>query len=179
VLATLGGAGAPTLGDVVVRAAGVALQEHPTLNGAYRDGRFEQYSRVNIGLTVATEGGTAVATVFDVDTKSVAEIAEESRALETAGREGALTAPQLAGGTFTVADLSAFAVSSYEPVIHGGQAGILALGGVRDAPVVREGDVIAGRVAGVTLACDNRIVDAAQAAGFLTRLRSLVEAEGV
>ncbi len=168
----------PTLGDVVVRATAVALRRHPKLNAAYRDGRFELYSRINIGITVATEAGASVATIVDADTKSLGEIAVESRQLQAAGREGALTAPQLAGGTFTVTDLSAFAVT-YDPVIHGGQAAALALGGVRETPVVRDGAVVAGRVAVASLACDARIVEPSEAAEFLTRLRSLVEAGDV
>jgi pyruvate dehydrogenase E2 component (dihydrolipoamide acetyltransferase) len=167
-----------TLGDVVVRAAAIALREYPRLNGAYRDGRFEIYSRVNVGITVATDAGAVVATLVDADAKSLAEVAQESRRLEAAGREGALTAPQLAGGTFTVTDLSAFAVT-FEPVVHGGQAAALAVGGVRDSAIVRDGNVVAGRVAVVSLACDGRIVDPSEAARFLTRLRSLVEAGDV
>jgi pyruvate dehydrogenase E2 component (dihydrolipoamide acetyltransferase) len=174
-VAAAGAAGSATLGDAVVRAAALALREFPRLNAAYRDGRFELYSRINVGITVVTDSGTAVPTLFDADTKSLAEIAEEARRLEAAARDAALTAPQLAGGTFTFADLSQFAIDSHQPVVHGGQAAFLALGGVREAPLVRDGGVVAGPVARATLACDNRIVDGASAAAFLARTRTLLE----
>ena len=122
------------LRDVVIRAAATALREFTRVNGAYRDGRFELYSRVNVGIAVTGEAGPSVPTLFDADSMTVAEIAAESRRLEDAARAGSLTAPQLAGGTFTFTDLSATAVTSYEPVIHGGQAGALALGGVATLP---------------------------------------------
>ena len=120
------------LRNIVIRAAATALREFTRVNGAYRDGRFELYSRVNVGIAVTGEAGPSVPTLFDADSMTVAEIAAESRRLEDAARAGSLTAPQLAGGTFTFTDLSATAVTSYEPVIHGGQAGALALGGVAD-----------------------------------------------
>ena len=173
-LAADGGAAGARLGDLVVRVAATALREFPRLNGAYRDGRFELYSRVNIGITLTGRDGPVVPTILDADTKTLEQVAADRPALETAANEGALAAPQLAGGTFTVADLGAFAVTTYEPVIQGGQAANLAVGGACPAPVVRGGQVVAGHVARATLVCDNRIVDGGEAAAFLTRLRKLV-----
>ncbi len=119
---------------------------------------------MNVGITVATDAGTLVPTIFDADAKEVGEIAAEARDLEAAARAGSLAAPQLAGGTFTFTDLGDFAVSRYLPVIHGGQAAALAVAGVADDARAR-----------LTIACDNRMVDATAAAGYLGRVRELAE----
>jgi pyruvate dehydrogenase E2 component (dihydrolipoamide acetyltransferase) len=161
--------------DIVVKACGVALREHPRANGAWRDGRFELYSRVNVGVAVAGDGVLVVPTVLDADARPLAEIAVETRRLAERVRSGQITPPELAGATFTVSNLGMFGVRSFTAVINPPQAAILAVGAVTARPLVRDGAVVARPAMDVTLACDHRILYGADAARFLARIRELLE----
>jgi pyruvate dehydrogenase E2 component (dihydrolipoamide acetyltransferase) len=161
--------------DIVVKACGVALREHPRANGSWRDGRFELYSRVNVGVAVAGDGVLVVPTVLDADVRPLAEIAAETRRLAQRVRDGVVTPPELAGATFTVSNLGMFGVRSFTAVINPPQAAILAVGAVTARPLVRDGAVVAGHAMDVTLACDHRILYGADAARFLARVRELLE----
>jgi pyruvate dehydrogenase E2 component (dihydrolipoamide acetyltransferase) len=168
-------ASAPSYNDMVVKAAALALREHPRANGAYRDGRFELYSRVNVGVAVAGDDALVVPTVFDADRKSLGEIARETRALAERVRAGAVTPPELSGGTFTVSNLGMFGITSFTAVINPPQAAILAVGRMEPRAVVREGEIVARNTMTMTLACDHRILYGAPAAEFLSRMRALLE----
>jgi pyruvate dehydrogenase E2 component (dihydrolipoyllysine-residue acetyltransferase) len=166
---------APSFNDMVVKAAALALREQPRANGAYKDGRFELYSRVNVGVAVAAQDALIVPTVFDADQKSLGEIARETRALATRVREGQITPPELSGGTFTVSNLGMFGVTQFTAIINQGQAGILSVGALRDTPVVENGQIVPGKRMALTLACDHRILYGADAAELLARIRVLLE----
>ena len=114
---------APSYNDFVVKAAALALREFPRANGAYKDGRFELYERVNVGVAVAAEDALIVPTIFDADQKSIGEIALEARALAARVRAGAITPPELSGGTFTVSNLGMFGVTEFTAIVNAGQAG--------------------------------------------------------
>ena len=165
----------PSFNDMVVKACAIALREHARANGAYRDGRLELYSRVNVGVAVAAQDALVVPTVFDADLKGLRQIATESRALAERVREGTITPPELSGGTFTVSNLGMFGISSFAAVINPPQAGILAVGAIAERPVVREGEITIGNLMPMTLACDHRILYGADGARFLDRIRNLLE----
>jgi len=165
----------PSYNDMVVKACALALREFPRANGAYRDGRFELYSRVNVGVAVAAQDALVVPTVFDADQKSLGEIAREARALAERVRAGVVTPPELSGGTFTVSNLGMFGISNFTAVINPPQAAILAVGALEPRAVVRDGELVARHTMGVTLACDHRILYGAPAAEFLRRIRELLE----
>ncbi len=165
----------PSFNDMVVKAAALALREFPRANGAYKDGKFELYSRVNVGIAVAAQDALVVPTVFDADRKGLREIATESRALAQRVREGTVTPPELSGGTFTVSNLGMFGISNFAAVINQPQAGILAVGAIVEKPVVRDGEIGTGRLMNVNLACDHRILYGADGAEFLGRIRALLE----
>ncbi len=165
----------PSFNDMVVKACALALREHPRANGAYRDGRFELYSRVNVGVAVAAQDALVVPTVFDADRKGLRQIATESRALAQRVREGSITPPELSGGTFTVSNLGMYGIDNFSAVINTPQAAILAVGAIKERPVVREGEIVSAHMLGVTLACDHRILYGAPAAEFLARVRTLLE----
>jgi pyruvate dehydrogenase E2 component (dihydrolipoamide acetyltransferase) len=166
----------PTYNDMVVKACALALREHRLANASYRDGRVQVYSRVNVGVAVAAEGALVVPTVFDADEKSVGEIARETRALAERVRSGAITPPELGGGTFTVSNLGMYRVRSFTAIINPPQAGILSVGVLEPRAVVREGEVVARNTMMLVLACDHRIFYGAEAAQFLARIRELLEA---
>jgi pyruvate dehydrogenase E2 component (dihydrolipoamide acetyltransferase) len=165
----------PSYNDMVVKAAALALREHPRANGSYRDGRFELFSRVNVGVAVAAQDALVVPTIFDADQKTLGRIAAESRALAERVRAGAITPPELSGGTFTVSNLGMYGVTEFTAVINPPQAAILAVGAMAPRAVVRDGEVVARHAMDVTLACDHRILYGAEAALFLARIRDLLE----
>ncbi len=165
----------PSFNDMVVKACALALKEFPRANGAYRDGRFELYSRVNVGVAVAGQDALVVPTVFDADKKGLRQIASEARELAARVRDGKITPPELSGGTFTVSNLGMYGISNFSAVINGGQAGILAVGEIAERPVVRDGEIATAHLMEVTLACDHRILYGADGAEFLARVRALLE----
>jgi pyruvate dehydrogenase E2 component (dihydrolipoamide acetyltransferase) len=165
----------PSFNDMIVKAAAIALREHPRANGAYRDGRLERYERINVGVAVAARDALVVPTVFDADRKGLRQIATETRALAERVRDGTVTPPELSGGTFTVSNLGMFGIDSFAAVINPPQAGILAVGAITEKPVVRDGEVVTSQVMVVNLACDHRILYGADGARFLDRIRALLE----
>jgi pyruvate dehydrogenase E2 component (dihydrolipoyllysine-residue acetyltransferase) len=165
----------PSFNDMVVKACALALREHPRANGAYRDGRFELYSRINVGVAVAAKDALVVPTVFDADRKGLRQIASDSRALAQRVREGTITPPELSGGTFTVSNLGMYGIDNFSAVINTPQAAILAVGAIKERPVVRDGEPATAQMLYVTLACDHRILYGAPAAEFLARVRALLE----
>jgi pyruvate dehydrogenase E2 component (dihydrolipoamide acetyltransferase) len=166
----------PTFNDMVIKACALALREQRQANGAYRDGHWEYYSRVNVGVAVAAPNILIVPTVFDADLKGLRQIASETKALAARVREGSITPPELSGATFTVSNLGMYGISNFHPVINTPQAAILGIGELKQKAVVAEDGSIAPRqMMGVTLACDHRILYGAEGALFLRRVRELLE----
>jgi len=165
----------PSFNDMVVKACALALREQPRANGAYRDGRFELYSRVNVGVAVAGQDALVVPTLFDADKKGLRQIASESRALAGRVRSGEITPPELSGATFTVSNLGMHGITSFSAVINPPQAAILAVGAIMQRPAIRGGELVGAHLMSVTLACDHRILYGAEGAQFLARIRSLLE----
>ena len=165
----------PSFNDMVVKACAIALREHPRANAGYRDGRFELYSRVNVGVAVAAEDTLVVPTVFDADRKGLRQIATESRELARKVRDGQITPPELSGATFTVSNLGMYGIEGFSAVINPPQAAILAVGAIEQRPAVRNGRIATAHLMQVDLACDHRILYGAPAAEFLARVRALLE----
>jgi pyruvate dehydrogenase E2 component (dihydrolipoamide acetyltransferase) len=165
----------PSFNDMVVKACAIGLREFPKANGAYRDGKFELYSRVNVGVAVAAPGALVVPTVFDADRKGLRQIAADTRALAAKVRDGSVTPPELSGGTFTVSNLGMFGIDEFSAVINTPQAGILAVGAIEERPAVRDGEIVPAHLMRATLACDHRILYGAEGAEFLARVRALLE----
>jgi pyruvate dehydrogenase E2 component (dihydrolipoyllysine-residue acetyltransferase) len=151
----------------LVRAAALALREHPRANGSYRDGRFELYSRVNAGVVLPS---SEAATVLDADQKPVEQLAAEIDDLERRSVE--LTSPELSGATFTIAQ---YGVTWAEALITPPHAVALAAGEVREVALVRDGAVAAAPAIALALACDHRIVYGELAAAVLGRIKERLE----
>lgn len=158
--------------DLVVRAAALALREQPAVNGAYRDGHFEAYTRVNVAFAVDTGDGLVLPTIFDADTKSAAAVAAEAAELAAGAAE--LPAPRTAGATCSVVAVDAPGVRRVVPPLQQPQAVVLGVGAVAERPVVRDGAIVARQVADVTLVADHRIVYGDAAAAFLSRVLALL-----
>jgi len=167
----------PSFNDMIVRAAALALREHPKANGSYVDGSFELHDRVNVGIAVAAEDALVVPTIFDADQKSLGQIGRDSRHLAALVRAGEVTPPDLAGGTFTVSNLGMFGMTAINPVINSPQAAILGVGKAR-ALLMRgeDGGIEDTSLMTLTLSCDHRILYGAEAAEFLGAIRDLLEA---
>jgi len=166
----------PTYNDMVVKACALALREHPYANGSYRDGRVQLHSRVNVGVAVAAENALVVPTVFDADAKALGEIARETRQLAERVRTGAITPPELGGGTFTVSNLGMYGVRSFTAIVNPPQAAIMSVGAVEPRAVARGGEVAVAHEMTLRLVCDHRILYGAEAAQFLARVRELLQA---
>ena len=167
---------APSFNDMVVKACGIALREHPRVNGAYRDGRFELYSRVNVGIAVAAQDALVVPTIFDADRKSLGQIARDAREAIEKVRESTVTPPELSGGTFTVSNLGMYGIDAFTAIINPPQAALLTVGALKKKPMVDEGGrVVARDQMTLTLVCDHRILYGADGAQFLARVRELLE----
>jgi pyruvate dehydrogenase E2 component (dihydrolipoyllysine-residue acetyltransferase) len=160
---------------LLIAACAGALRAFPRVNGAYRDGRYELHSRVNVGVVIQTPQGPVTAAVLDADTKSAAELDEELARLSARARSGELTPPEQAGATFTVEDLGEYGIHRAAGLVRPSQAAILTAGAIRALPVLRDAAVVSGHQLTLTLTCDHRIVFGDQAAGFLRRLTELVQ----
>jgi len=165
----------PSFNDMIVKACAIALREFPKANGAYRDGRFELYSRINVGVAVAASEALVVPTVFDADRKGLRQIAADTRVVAAKVRDGSVTPPELSGGTFTVSNLGMFGIDEFDAVINMGQAAILAVGAIREVPAVRDGQLVPAQLMKATLSCDHRILYGAEGAEFLARVKQLLE----
>ena len=152
-----------SVNDFVVKAAARTLREFPRFNASYSDGKVECYSRINVGIAVATEDALLVPVVHDAERRTLAEIAADTRRLAEAARRRTLQPEDLYDGTFTVSNLGMFGMRSFTAIIDPPQVAILAVGAVR-------GDLMT-----VTLSCDHRVVYGADGARFLSRLRELLE----
>jgi pyruvate dehydrogenase E2 component (dihydrolipoamide acetyltransferase) len=172
---TLCGDSGYSIDALLLRACALALRDVPHANGAYRDGRYELYSRVNIGFTVATGATYTVPTVFDCDIKSLDALSQETARLAERAASGELTPPELAGATFTLSNPGALGVTSATPLIVPPQAASVAAGAIREVPVVRAGAIVPGHSMTITLACDHRILYGARAAQFLTQIKTHLE----
>jgi pyruvate dehydrogenase E2 component (dihydrolipoamide acetyltransferase) len=166
----------PSYNDMVIKAVANALRDHPKVNGAYRDGKFERYSRVNIGIAVAAQDALVVPTIVDADSKSLGQIARDAHELAEKVREGKITPPEVAGGTFTISNLGMFGIDEFTAVINPPQAAILTVGALKKKPAVDDnGRVVARDQMRLTMVSDHRILYGADAAEFLARVRELLE----
>jgi len=165
----------PSFNDMVVKACAIALRRFPRANGAYKDGRFELYSRINVGIAVAADDALVVPTVFDADKKGLREIAADARSLAGKVRDGRVTPPELSGGTFSVSNLGMYGITSFGAIVNSPQAGILAVGAITDKPVVKDGEVVPGKVMEMTLSCDHRILYGADGAEFLAAIKAILQ----
>ena len=166
----------PSFNDMVVKAAANALREHPRVNGAYRDGKFELYERVNVGIAVAAMDALVVPTIFDADKKSLGQITRDARAVIGKVKDKTVTPPELSSGTFTVSNLGMFGIEHFTAIINPPQAAILTVGKLDKQPAVDDkGKVVARDQMTLTLVCDHRILYGADGAEFLARVKQLLE----
>ncbi|MDQ2623080.1 MAG: 2-oxo acid dehydrogenase subunit E2 [Actinomycetota bacterium] len=166
---------APTVNDLVIKAAALALRNHPRANGTWTDGGIQLHTRINVGVAVDTEDGSVTPVITDADSRPVTEVASEVRRLADRARTGEITPPEQAGATFAISNLGMFGITSSEPVVNPGQAAKLAVGAVTGRPVVRDGKIEPGSVMELDLSCDHRVLHGGEAARFLAEIKTNLE----
>ncbi|MEO6942820.1 MAG: dihydrolipoamide acetyltransferase family protein [Terrimesophilobacter sp.] len=164
-----------SINDLLVRAAAVALRQHPEANSSWGGDKIMRHGRVNIGIAVATEAGLLVPVIRDADGKSLAEIARTTVTLAAKARESKLTIDEMTGGTFSISNLGMFGIDQFTAVINPPEAAILAVGAASAVPVLRDGVLVDVSKLKITLTVDHRVMDGAVAAAFLRDLVGILE----
>lgn len=161
--------------DFVLKACALALRQHPAVNSSWLGDKIRVNHHINIGVAVAVEDGLLVPVVRFADMKSLSQIGAEVKDLAQKAKDKKLQPSDWEGNTFTISNLGMFGVDEFTAIINPPDACILAVGGISQVPVVKNGTVVPGNVMKVTLSCDHRVVDGATGAAFLQTLKGLLE----
>ena len=161
--------------DIVVKACSVALRRHPAINSSWMDDVIRKHGDVNVAVAVAIDEGLMTPVIKHSDKKNLRQISAETRELAGLARDRKLQPEQMEGSTFTISNLGMFGIEEFTAIINPPNACILAVGAIRDVPVVKNGEVVPGKRMKVTLSSDHRVVDGAKAAEFLNTLQKLLE----
>jgi pyruvate dehydrogenase E2 component (dihydrolipoamide acetyltransferase) len=170
-----GGDGKVSVNDLIVRAAALALVQHPVVNAQLQGDEIVKHAQADVCVAVASDAGLVTPIVRSADGKSVAQIAREVADLADRARSNKLAREDITGGTFTVSNLGMFGVDRFDAIINPPQVAILAVGAGKERVVVRDGQPAVANVATLTLSCDHRVVDGATGAKFLATLKELLE----
>jgi pyruvate dehydrogenase E2 component (dihydrolipoamide acetyltransferase) len=171
------GADKVTITDFLVRACALALRKFPEVNTSWVDGKFQRKRSVNIGLAVAPSQGMGllVPVVHDADAKDIVQISIESRQVIERARSGRPAEGDLSGATFSISNLGMFGVDEFVAIINPPESAILAVGAIKDVPVVEDGRIVPGKVMRMTLSVDHRVFYGATAAQFMAEVKRLLE----
>jgi len=165
----------PSITDLLIKAAAIALSRHPDINVSFTGQAIRRHARIDIGIAVGIDDGLITPVIRDCAQKSLENIATESRALIDRAREKRLQPQEYIDATFSISNLGMFDVENFIAILIPPQAASIAAGAIRDAPVVKDGTIKAGRRMKVTLSCDHRALDGVQAAGFLKEFKHILE----
>ena len=161
--------------DLVVKAAAAALREHPVINSSWLGDKIRVNGNINIGVAVAVADGLLVPVIRHADIKSLSQISSETRALAGKAREKKLQPNEMSGNTFTISNLGMFGIEEFTAIINPPDSCIMAVGGIIEKPVVKDGEIVVGQRMKVTLSCDHRTVDGASGAQFLNTFKDILE----
>ncbi|MFM1874695.1 MAG: hypothetical protein RL266_432 [Bacteroidota bacterium] len=161
--------------DLVIKACGVALKEHPQVNAAWMGDHIRYNDHVHVGVAVAVPDGLLVPVVRFADTKRLTEISGEVKDFVLRANDKKLQPKDWEGNTFTVSNLGMFGIDEFTAIINPPDSCIMAVGGIEEVPVVKNGQIVPGNVMKVTLSCDHRVVDGASGAKFLNTFKRLME----
>jgi pyruvate dehydrogenase E2 component (dihydrolipoamide acetyltransferase) len=167
--------GKVSINDIVLKATAAALRRHPNCNAQWREGFVRRFNAVHLGVAVAIEDGLITPVVRDAHAKGIAQIGAEVKELAGRAREKKLMPDEYTGATFSVSNLGMFGIHEFTAIINPPEAGILAVGGIEETPVVEDGQVVVRPRMRVTMSCDHRVIDGAQGSRFLQTLRSMLE----
>ena len=161
--------------DIIIKAAAVSLRKHPMVNASFLTDKIRFNNHIHIGVAVAVDEGLLVPVIRFADNKSLSHISTEVRNLAGKAKNKELQPSDWEGNTFTISNLGMFGIDEFTAIINPNDACILAVGGIKNTPVVKNGEIVPGNVMKVTLSCDHRIVDGAIGSAFLKTLKELIE----
>ena len=164
-----------SVNDMVLKASSIVLGQYPKFNGSFQENYLQLNSSINIGMAIALEAGLIVPGINDCGNKSLRQIASASKDLIDRANNGTLRNEEYSGTTFSVSNLGMFDVDSFAAIIFPPHAAVLAVGTVRQQPVVKDGQITVGQVMKATLSTDHRVADGAEAAQFLVEIKKLLE----
>ena len=161
--------------DFVIKASALALRKHPKINSSWLGDKIRYNQHIHIGVAVAVDDGLLVPVIKFADGKNLAQISKEVKTLGLKAKEKKLQPAEWEGNTFTISNLGMFGIDEFTAIINPPDACILAVGGIKQTPVIRNGQVVPGNLMKITLSCDHRVVDGASGAAFLLTLKSYLE----
>lgn len=161
--------------DMIVKAAAVALRQHPQVNAAWMGDKLRFNKHIHVGVAVAVPEGLLVPVIRFADAKSLSQIASETKELAQKAKDKKLQPSEWEGNTFSVSNLGMFGIDEFTAIINPPDACILAIGTIKQTAVPKDGELVLGNVMKVTLSCDHRVVDGATGADFLKTLKELLE----
>jgi len=161
--------------DIVIKAVAASLRKHPKINSSWLGDKIRYNNHIHIGVAVAVDEGLLVPVVRFADGKTLTQIATEVRNFAVKAREKKLQPADWEGNTFTISNLGMFGIEEFTAIINPPDACILAVGGIKQTPVVKNGQIVPGNVMKVTLSCDHRVVDGAMGSAFLQTLKHNLE----
>ncbi len=161
--------------DLVIKAAAVALTKHPAVNSAWMGDTIRQNHHVHIGVAVAVDEGLLVPVIRHANAKGMVEISSEVRDLAGKAKNKELQPKDWEGNTFTISNLGMFGIEEFTAIVNPPDSCILAVGGIRQVPVVKNGEIVVGNVMKVTMSCDHRVVDGATGSQFLQTFKQMME----
>jgi len=164
-----------SLNDLIIKSAAVALRRVPEVNASWMGKEIHYHQVVDISVAVAVDEGLMTPVVRDADRKGVAQIAEEVRDLATRARDRKLQPEEMTNGTFSISNLGMFGIEEFTAVINPPEGAILAVGTIRNEPVVEDGAIVPGRRMRFTMSCDHRIIDGATGAKFMAAFKRIIE----
>jgi pyruvate dehydrogenase E2 component (dihydrolipoamide acetyltransferase) len=171
----LGDKGKVSVNDLVIKAVAIALRRMPECNASWQGDSIRQFHRVHIGVAVAIPDGLVTPVIRDADQKGIGSIGAEVKDLADRAKKRALKAHEITGSTFSVSNLGMLGIERFTAILNPPEAGILAIGAVRDVPVVDKGAVVAGKRMAVSMSCDHRVIDGALGARWLQVFAELIE----
>ena len=174
-LAEMGDQYKASFNDIVIKSVALALAEHPEINAHWLADKIRQFNRIHVAMAVAVEDGLITPVLFDADRMTLWEISAKARELAKKARERKLTPEEYTGSTFSVSNLGMFGIDQFTAIINPPEAGILAIGGVEQKPVVIDGQLEVRQRMRVTMSCDHRVIDGAMGAKFLQTLQRYFE----
>lgn len=167
--------GKVSFNDMVIKACGLALREHPTVNSAWLGDVIRRNEHVHIGVAVAVDEGLLVPVVRFADGKELTEIGSEVRTFAKKAKDKKLQPSDWEGNTFTISNLGMFGIEEFTAIVNPPDSCIMAVGGIKQVPVVKDGEIVPGNVMKVTLSCDHRVVDGVSGSEFLNTFKKYME----
>ena len=164
-----------SVNDLIVKASAMAIKHHPKFNSSFQDNHLQMNASVNIGIAIALDSGLIIAGINNCESKSLIEISTASRDLVSRANSGTLRNEEYSGTTFSVSNLGMFDVDSFTAIIFPPHAAILAVGTVKEQPVVRDGELAIAQIMKATISTDHRVADGAEAAQFISEIKKYLE----